>query len=99
LAGIERTYDDLLNGTPKSSTQDIHSKRGLGPNKEYQQGSTLVLTIDTVLQYRTEQALSSAIEQSQARSGVAIALDPHSGEIVTLPNLGPVISRDFRVLG
>ena len=39
-----------------------------------------------MIQFRTEQALATAVEQSRAKSGSAIALDPHTGEILALAN-------------
>src|SRR5207249_2121166 len=49
-------------------------------------GQTVVLTIDQTIQYRTEQALFAAVEQSHAKSGTAIVMDPHTGEILALAN-------------
>ncbi|HYT50310.1 MAG TPA: penicillin-binding protein, partial [Pyrinomonadaceae bacterium] len=37
-------------------------------------------------QYRTEQALSAAVERTHAKSGTAIVMDPRSGEILALAN-------------
>src|SRR6185503_1680363 len=36
--------------------------------------------------FRTEQALFAAVERSQAKSGTAIVMDPHTGEILALAN-------------
>src|SRR6185436_10413932 len=49
-------------------------------------GQTVVLTIDQTIQFRTEQALFAALERSQAKSGTAIVMDPHTGEILALAN-------------
>jgi cell division protein FtsI (penicillin-binding protein 3) len=39
-----------------------------------------------MVQYRVEQALASAVERAHAKSGTAIVLDPHTGEILALAN-------------
>jgi cell division protein FtsI (penicillin-binding protein 3) len=49
-------------------------------------GQTVVLTIDQVIQYRTEKALSDAVARTQAKSGTAIVMDPRTGEILALAN-------------
>jgi len=40
-----------------------------------------VLTIDQLIQYRTEQALQAAVERSHAKSGTAIVMDPRTGNL------------------
>ena len=49
-------------------------------------GQTVVLTIDQTIQFRTEQALFAAVERARAKSGTAIVMDPHTGEILALAN-------------
>ena len=49
-------------------------------------GQTIVLTIDQGIQYQAEAALTAAIQQSGAKAGTAIVMDPHSGEILALAN-------------
>jgi cell division protein FtsI (penicillin-binding protein 3) len=46
----------------------------------------VVLTIDQLIQYRTEQALTDAVQRTHARSGTAIVMDPRTGEILALAN-------------
>src|SRR5258705_276845 len=53
---------------------------------EQQPGQAVVLTIDQLIQYRTEQALQAAVERSHAKSGTAIVMDPRTGEILALAN-------------
>jgi cell division protein FtsI (penicillin-binding protein 3) len=50
-------------------------------------GNGLELTIDTQLQYESEQALAQAIETSNSVSGTAIVMDVKTGQILSMANL------------
>lgn len=50
-------------------------------------GTGLELTLDTQLQYESEQALAQAIETSNSVSGTAIVMDVKTGEILSMANL------------
>ncbi|HWF16712.1 MAG TPA: penicillin-binding protein 2 [Acidimicrobiales bacterium] len=50
-------------------------------------GSGLELTLDSQLQYESEQALAKAIESSNAVSGTAIVMDVKTGQILSMANL------------
>jgi cell division protein FtsI (penicillin-binding protein 3) len=50
-------------------------------------GTGLELTIDTQLQYESEQALARAIESSNSVSGTAIVMDVKTGQILSMSNL------------
>ena len=50
-------------------------------------GSGLELTLDTQLQYESEQALAKAIESSNAVSGTAVVMDVKTGQILSMANL------------
>jgi cell division protein FtsI (penicillin-binding protein 3) len=50
-------------------------------------GTGLELTIDTQLQYESEQALAKAIESSNAISGTAVVMDVKTGQILSMANL------------
>ena len=50
-------------------------------------GTGLELTIDTQLQYESEQALARAIESSNAVSGTAVVMDVKTGQILSMANL------------
>jgi len=91
--GIEYADNRLLAGTagkevlvsspsgvalPSSSVADRVSSRA---------GQGVELTLDTQLQYESEQALAQAIESSQALSGTAIVMDVKTGQILSMANL------------
>jgi cell division protein FtsI (penicillin-binding protein 3) len=50
-------------------------------------GAGLELTLDTQLQYESEQALANAIESSNAVSGTAVVMDVKTGQILSMANL------------
>ncbi len=88
LAGIEQVYNDKIVGEPGKLFIE-KDRRGLAYESTEipgRPGQTVVLTIDQSIQYQAEAALATAIKQSRAKSGTAIVLDPHSGEILALAN-------------
>lgn len=88
LGGVEQVYNEKISGeagklfVEKDSSGNAYESFEL-PSKP---GQTIVLTIDQSVQYRAEQALLAAVKKSRAKSGTAIVLDPHSGEILALAN-------------
>ncbi|MCK6509046.1 penicillin-binding protein 2 [Myxococcota bacterium] len=53
-------------------------------------GADLVLTIDKSIQYIAEMAMGRAMEKTRAKRGVAIVMEPNSGDILAL-----VVKPDF----
>ena len=88
LAGIERAFDKQIRGEAGKVTidMDAHGRPFGSVEAPARRGETVMLTIDRLVQYKTEQALISAVEKSRAKSGTAIVLDPHTGEILALAN-------------
>jgi cell division protein FtsI (penicillin-binding protein 3) len=88
LGGVEQVYNERISGevgklfVERDSNGNAYESFEL-PSKP---GQTIVLTIDQSVQYRAEQALTAAVNRSRAKSGTAIVLDPHSGEILALAN-------------
>ena len=87
LEGLENRYDAELRGEVKHLLfhQDAlgrviaHTHLGAGQSVS---GNTLTLTIDEVIQYIAENALSTAVQKSSAKGGVLIVMDPPTGEIL-----------------
>nr|MBA3767756.1 penicillin-binding protein 2 [Acidobacteriota bacterium] len=88
LAGVEQFYDERVRGLAGKVFIETDARRR--PYSSFEQsarpGQSVVLTIDQVIQYRTEQALAGAVERAHAKSGTAIVLDPRTGEILALAN-------------
>jgi cell division protein FtsI (penicillin-binding protein 3) len=88
LAGIEQTFNEKIIGEPGKLFIEKDSRGRAYESTEIagRAGQTVILTIDQSIQYQAEAALTSAIAESNAKSGTAIVLDPHTGEILALAN-------------
>ena len=88
LAGIEQVYNEKITGEPGKLFVEKDSSGAAYESSEIpaQAGQSIVLTLDQSIQYHAEAALTSAIAQSNAKSGTAIVLDPRTGEILALAN-------------
>lgn len=86
--GIEQFYNQKISGEPGKLFLERDSKGRIYHSFEVESkaGQNVVLTLDQMIQYRTEQALKTAVENSHAKSGTAIVLDPRSGEILAMAN-------------
>jgi cell division protein FtsI (penicillin-binding protein 3) len=105
LYGLEIKYDDLIK--PASSRFTV-LKDALGrpvsmPSAvsiaEKALPHDLVLTIDERIEYVVESALERKVLQSGAKGGVAIVIDPTSGEILAMaeqPRYNPNSIRRYR---
>ena len=88
LGGVEQSYNEKIRGEAGKVYLEVDRDRRAFESYEVQPhpGQTVVLTIDQLIQYRTEQALQAAVERSHAKSGSAIVMDPRTGEILALAN-------------
>jgi cell division protein FtsI (penicillin-binding protein 3) len=86
LGGIEQYYNEEIRGEAGKLylETDAHHHAFESYEVQARPGQTLVLTIDQTVQYRTEEALAAAVQRTRAKSGTAIVLDPHTGEILAL---------------
>ncbi|MBU1260140.1 MAG: penicillin-binding protein 2 [Planctomycetes bacterium] len=96
LAGLELQYDKILRGAFGISTFFSDAARRPVGLKSFgafaQDGSDIVLTLDSVIQEFAYSALKKQVAEFQAQSGVAIVMDPCSGAIlafVSLPDFNP----------
>jgi cell division protein FtsI (penicillin-binding protein 3) len=91
--GIEYSFNSLLSGTPSKGTL-IAAPSGvalpsssIADSVSSRAGQGVELTLDTQLQYESEQVLAQAIESSQALSGMAVVMDVKTGQILSMANL------------
>lgn len=92
LAGLEYQLDELLGGQSGLLVQEVDGLGNpipFGPRAEmpYQQGASIVLTIDRNLQWIAETALRDAVEKWDAQGGHIIMMDPRNGDILALASL------------
>lgn len=111
LEGIEFHYNRFLKGsTSKQKILRDALGRGVvraslgtepvvgGENLPQIDGNHLTLTIDATIQYFTENALKKGVLKSDAKSGIAIVMDPKTGAVLSIahyPFFNPNAFRQF----
>jgi cell division protein FtsI (penicillin-binding protein 3) len=93
LSGVELQYDKLIRGEPVqlSFYHDALGHPILDSPlaiKSSQPGAQVELTIDGRIQSLAENELTNEVHSSGAQRGTAIVLDPWSGEVLALANVG-----------
>ncbi len=100
IDGIERSYDDLMMSYEKvtyvhqdglSRPTDPRDIKDNGPDFS----NSVVLTIDEMIQYAADVALTQACEKWQARSGSAIVMNPKTGEVLAMANYPSLDLNDY----
>jgi cell division protein FtsI (penicillin-binding protein 3) len=91
LEGLERQYNEYLKSPYRyePSFRDAFGKTlYLNDLESIQEneGHHLVLTLDKNIQYFTEKELKKGVAKAQAKGGMAIVLNPKTGEILALAN-------------
>jgi cell division protein FtsI (penicillin-binding protein 3) len=87
---LENKYDDILKGKPEKLawTRDAKGKKiflRVGNNEAKKDESVnLVLTIDSRIQYLVETHLKEAVLSKGAKGGIAVVMDPKTGEILAM---------------
>ncbi len=87
LEGIELQYNDYIRGAAGSSVseRDALGRRVLVEGVEGLQvppGSDVHLTLDSPIQHLAEKELEATIQKYRAKAGVAIVVDPATGEVL-----------------
>ena len=102
LEGIEFYYNPQLKGAESQITviTDALGNNYRSENKELatQSGHNLILTIDSNIQYITENALQEAVNQYSATSAMAIIMQPQTGAVLALahyPAINPNAYLNF----
>jgi cell division protein FtsI (penicillin-binding protein 3) len=91
LEGLERAFEDELSGegTQVAGLRDARGRKALvegAADPLAHTGASVTLTLDRQLQYITEKSLARAVELSRAVAGMAVVMDPATGEILALAN-------------
>ncbi len=92
LSGLELQFDKQLRGTPGEMVveQDIGGRDipgGVNKDTPAVRGQDLMLTIDSDLQFKVEEALKNEINLANAKGGIAAVMDTKTGNVVALSNL------------
>lgn len=91
LSGVELTFEKALRGRNgrRNIEVDVNGRevRTVGDIFSSTPGHNLVLTVDMKLQALMEQALKKGLEAAKAETGVAIAMNPQTGDILGMVSL------------
>ena len=98
LGGLERKFEPELHGQPGKMLTAMDARRRVlvSSEREPQPGQSLVLTIDSNIQFIAERALDHAMETTHADNGTVVVQDVYTGQILALairPTFNP---NDFR---
>lgn len=89
--GVERVFDAELRGKKGEKVVEVDAAgreaRTLAYLTREQPGHSLILTIDQELQRQATKALQEGMLRSGASSGAVVALNPNSGEVLSLVSL------------
>src|SRR5512143_506904 len=101
LGGLEHSYDEVIRGKPgevialTDARRSTYGEADVANGRPPQEGASLVVTIDSGIQFAAEQALTEAVTQAQARSGVAILLDPSDGSVLAMASAPGFDPNDY----
>jgi cell division protein FtsI (penicillin-binding protein 3) len=89
LGGMEYHYDSLLTGKPGSAQVERDPQGNDIPGGERQvspakRGQDVVLTIDSSLQWKTEQSLLNGVTSMNAKGGTAVIVDVQTGDVLAM---------------
>ena len=91
LEGLELQYNDYIRGEAGSSLIEFDAKRrsvlvqGVEESR-IPPGADLHLTLHSAIQHLAEKELEAAIVKNRAKAGVAIVVEPFTGELLALAN-------------
>lgn len=91
LEGLESYYDNQLTGTAGRLVTAKNAQAGSMPNNyesiiDTTNGSSLVLTIDDVIQYSLEKNLEQAKTDASAKNAYGVVMDVKTGAILAMSN-------------
>ncbi len=90
MGGVEYALEERIKGEPGSRviwSDALNRRAGTRVEKRPIPGESVYLTLDENLQYIAETELSAAVRESRSRSGIAILMRPHTGEILAMASV------------
>ena len=89
--GVEHVFDQELRGRKGEKVVEVDAAgreaRTLAQLSQEQPGHSLILTIDLELQRQATRALQEGMLRAKASSGAVVALNPQTGEVLSLISL------------
>lgn len=98
VTGLEASYEDELRGVRGERTVErnvLGRETRLVSEAPATPGSNLFLTIDTALQQAVQDALQEGMNAVESEQGVAIVMNPNSGEIYAMVSLPTYDVNEF----
>ena len=88
MSGVEYSFEESMRGrAAKVVIRTDARRRALGhTEKPSTEGHTIVLTLDDSIQHVAERELDRSVTETGAAAGVAVVMDPRTGEILALAN-------------
>jgi cell division protein FtsI (penicillin-binding protein 3) len=91
LEGLELQYNDYIRGEAGSSLIEFDAKRRSVLVQGVEElrippGADLHLTLNSAIQHLAEKELEAAVIKNRAKAGVAIVVEPFTGELLALAN-------------
>jgi cell division protein FtsI (penicillin-binding protein 3) len=88
MSGVEYAFEDLIQGrAAKVVVQTDARRRPVGQTKRPStDGHTVVLTLDESIQHMAERELERAVLETQSQAGMAVVVDPWTGEVLAMAN-------------
>jgi cell division protein FtsI (penicillin-binding protein 3) len=86
LGGLEQSYNSVIRGSDGKVIVVTDAKKKAFDRTERppSAGASIELTIDSVLQHEVERELAIGITENRAEGGVAIVMDPWTGDILAM---------------
>lgn len=93
IAGLEKQYESQSKGKSGWTFLLADARRRFGYHVDFPQvlpepGNDIILTIDKNIQTIVEDELNRGIKDSKANYGIAVLMDPNTGEVLAMAN-GP----------
>jgi stage V sporulation protein D (sporulation-specific penicillin-binding protein) len=101
LEGLEKYLDRYLQGVPGSDRAEFDTLGRHIPQGERRyvppvDGDAVLLTLDQNIQYITERELEKAVIDTKSKRGMAITVNPQTGEILSLANYPKYDPNNFK---
>lgn len=96
--GLEKSYEEILRGTygkKKVEVDALGREQNVLAEDPPTPGKNLVLSLDAQAQVKLEKLLNTQLKISGKKKGVAIAMNPQTGEILAMVSLPTFDNNDF----
>jgi cell division protein FtsI (penicillin-binding protein 3) len=86
MSGIEYAFEDHIRGRAAKVSVRIDARRRPmeTTEKPSTDGHAVILTLDEAIQYAAEKELERAVGETGSLSGVAVVMDPRTGELLAM---------------